>query len=724
MADVQHIVEEIVQVRDEASAKLSSIGNEGAKASKQITDGSKTASAGLANTAKEAEASKKQLIEVGPAGSKALGIVGASASSAAAGIGAATAAASGFETAMIGVGASVASAFASGGPVGAGVALLSAGIGVLIGQSIKADESFEQLKGTITSAMQSAKTEASAAANELERLVAIRRSMEGGGDGASAGREVAQKQALVKLEKELRDLQLTRNQAAYAYANAQSEAVRKAREVLATAQAFGRPIEGAGEAMEALSDSSASLESRFRLALDVMQKLGQDTGSYREKIEALGKANVTIAEKEQAIADAKRVAQEQARIAYLEEQRVREQNVTKLKQELELLNAADDRTRKRIENERALVGLSTEEVALLAQIQKLKQDASDDAATRAERDRLEALRDQFDLRVEALTLNSEQLRQANELREIERVRKELGDEEAERLVAALEIQRTRIKEEEAARKAEEAAAREKAKFEAEQARTQAIQKQTLESITVELGRIKAELKGGEEGLKQYNNELERRSLLEKGISSELIDQLQAGREALEIAREQRAEAEKEADAKKKGADATKDAQKASGGATKKYGKVFGATFDGGLGSDLFASTFTRKEGPSSPWAKKPKDDGGGGGESPAIKEANEAVAVGEEIAKIGEEATAAAAAVTKELERTQEFVRAMGKELTNVEKGADRLREAMKESVDHLAQIVADGFQRTNSMISDIKARLTSLERQVANSGAGGVAGR
>ncbi len=138
MPDSKHTLEIVTKTKDLASKDLKRMGVEGQKAGKKI-------SVGLGKADDAARKSKRSFIEAGAAGGKAAGIAGAGFSAAAAGIAAANANAENFETSMISVGASVATAFATGGPIGAGIALVSVGIGALISDMNAAEKEAEEL---------------------------------------------------------------------------------------------------------------------------------------------------------------------------------------------------------------------------------------------------------------------------------------------------------------------------------------------------------------------------------------------------------------------------------------------------------------------------------------------------------------------------------------------------------------------------------------------------
>ena len=138
MPDSQHTLEIVTKTKDLASKPLANIGKAGQKVGKQTA-------AGLNKATQAAKLNKRSLLDAGAAGSKAAGIAGAGFSSLAAGISAANATAENFEASMVSVGASVATAFATGGPLGAGIALVSVGIGALISELNSAEREAEEM---------------------------------------------------------------------------------------------------------------------------------------------------------------------------------------------------------------------------------------------------------------------------------------------------------------------------------------------------------------------------------------------------------------------------------------------------------------------------------------------------------------------------------------------------------------------------------------------------
>lgn len=124
MAESKHTLEIVTRTKDLASKDLARIGAEGQKAGNRVS---------------------KSLLDAGQSGKKAASIAGAGFSALAAGIGAANASSDNLGTSLISVGASVASAFATGGPAGAGLALFGVGVGVLVGELTKAEKEAEAL---------------------------------------------------------------------------------------------------------------------------------------------------------------------------------------------------------------------------------------------------------------------------------------------------------------------------------------------------------------------------------------------------------------------------------------------------------------------------------------------------------------------------------------------------------------------------------------------------
>ena len=131
MADAKQTLAIRTTLKDEASAKLKTMGVTGEKSGKRIEQSMKGVEV-------QSKATGKSMLEAGQAGSKGAGIAGAGFASLAAGMSAGTATAENMEAAMVSVGASVGAAFAAGGPVGAGLALAATGLGILIGKSKEA----------------------------------------------------------------------------------------------------------------------------------------------------------------------------------------------------------------------------------------------------------------------------------------------------------------------------------------------------------------------------------------------------------------------------------------------------------------------------------------------------------------------------------------------------------------------------------------------------------
>lgn len=102
--------------------------------------------------------------------SKAASIGGAGFSSLSAGISAAQASGESFESAMVSVGSSVAAAFAAGGPLGAGLALVSVGFGTLLGGINQSEKAAKEAAKTFEASFKKAEEGAKRARDELAKL--------------------------------------------------------------------------------------------------------------------------------------------------------------------------------------------------------------------------------------------------------------------------------------------------------------------------------------------------------------------------------------------------------------------------------------------------------------------------------------------------------------------------------------------------------------------------
>jgi hypothetical protein len=769
MADTEHTLAIITEVQDRASQELDKIGQKGSEAGEKaersldeaakaadrlgkeamesgnqaaagmekISQSAKKAAADVDKVSQEAEENKLALTELGPAGGKAMGIVGAAAGSAGAGIGAATAAASGMEAAFIGMGASLVGAFASGGPVGLAVAGLTTSIGFLIGSAVKLDEEFQAFSDNVKADLEAVTAETKGLIDEVERLINIRRALELGRDPTAADLELSRAQELRAMEERRMKIQVERNKAASIALNLARDEVSNLRQLVAGGDEFALTQEKAAEAIETFNDRTLSAQTRVVALANAYELAGE---SFNEDalaaLDTLGAAEGRLASALEGIEQKRRAFREEDRARELEAEAALQERLRALQDQIDLLEAADEVEALRLQRAIEMRGLTEEEKRLKQDIFDLTDRSAEISANEAERERLSLIAEQFDQRVAMLQMTTEEKQALAELEEIDRVRVDLGHEAAQILEEAL-ARAKEIREEEAASAKERAdalAAEKRARD--EQKRAAETRLRTTQDVRAEQHRLRLEIEGGVEAIKEYNREQERAKLLAAGVSAEEIeklfalrDQLEAKKELEEFERKIREEAEKAAEAEKQKAAAAKDSAASAGAEARargggresdarkarRQGRLFGVTFGGGLGTDILREAARAAQ--DAPVTQGEQAKRARATVKPAVQEA------AEEAQAAGEAGTESASALAEKLTEAADVLATLKDIFGKSDEAGEKHKEAVESNVDKMAQIVADSTVATNAKIAALEQIVKNLERIVeqanASSGVG-----
>lgn len=721
----------MVVVRDQASAKLDQIGAKGTAASKKVQDGFKKVTKEQQKTSSAADQAKKSLTEVGSRGAKAMSIVGAGASSVTAALSAAQASSENSEAAFISLAASGATAFATGGPLGLAIAGVSAAIGFIVGSSKEAEEQFNALRDSTTAAMNAARDSARSAADEVERLVAARRAAEGGGDGSRAAEAVTRAQQLRDLNKELRELSRGRARAEGVLLSRAREGSRELLNRVALGKRYNVDLGDAVEAMAVFSDKSKTAHERARAISTALGLSGAETKELNQAFNVYFDSVKALNSKNEEIAARKKVFDEQDKAIQQELDRVLQEKIQVLQTELAIAREKDPLKRAELQFERDLVGLTKEEADLKRQIKAEADSDAGQAKLDAENRVFEILQQQHNARIEQLTLSTDQLQTLREQREVDEARKKLGDEAAERLEIALKANREQSKEKLEALKEEQKLRQETLRLQQEEKRLQETRQRATENVRLEIARIKAEIEGGVEALKEFNDEQERIELRAQGISEAEIIRLQTMRDQLEVIREQRAEqealaneAEREASGRERSRTASRNNLPGGSGLKgnqSRFGKVFGVSFGGGLASDLFARDVQAAQTSSDTFKRPPPkaaaQSQGAAGPGDIGNAANE-------VADAGDKAADHAKKIAEFMKKAEQAMKKIERGLEQDEKAAERLRQGVTEANQTLTQLVADNATRTSAMLNSLQQQLDALRRQLeAAQAAAGVLG-
>ena len=451
-------------------------------------------------TAQGGKKAGRSLLEAGKAGGKAASILGTGFSAVTAGISAASASAENFETAVVGVGASIASGFAAGGLVGGAVAALSAGIGFLTRDTDEWGEAAERAASKAATAFDAAASRTDAMQSGIEGLKFDIRKMQAEVDGVEF-----------------------------------DEPFERAKDA----------IEGTHVALEANAKAIRQQESAAGPAIAKLKKI-------REEMEALKKAEAFTAVTPGG-------ALISGRISQLEKQEAAAEKIVQAETSvLAILREEREETLKILGLSRERLGLMEQAKAA----SKGAEPGPDNAAVEAARvlatvdeQRAEAIQKQTDLLRIRGELQGAEKADASIILEIERARQEGRENTVHALEEQLDIIREQRKEQEAEREAEAKDRAEKAKALAEEQRAKAENERRADGNR----RLREEIE-----LLRAANDYERERIRIKQESQRLIEQGLDATLVQERAQEKLADlAEREAKAKERAADSAERATQAT-----------------------------------------------------------------------------------------------------------------------------------------------------------------
>lgn len=339
----KHTLQIDVAAKDYASRTMDKVGNAGVKAQKDIGKAA-------ANTGKIVDAQVKQTTALTEQLSKAASAMGASLGAAAAGMAVANA---NFEDtqqtvgAMAAAAAGVGSAFAAGGPIGGGIALLATGAGLLVNHLQAAEREAEALKEAIK-----------ATGEEFQRLADSGKAIAGG----LRERLRLQKEAvyLAELYEGASERQIANLMETNSLIRQQEAHMRQLEDAFEEAIANDTATEAMARELEAAERDYARIVHH---AQALNQQLAQAASEFRmdERTAALNaEEEKYLAAQREEIANAERLADIAEERYYAEEARI--EGVVKMEERrLELLRATDPLERLRVQHAHQLADASEDE---------------------------------------------------------------------------------------------------------------------------------------------------------------------------------------------------------------------------------------------------------------------------------------------------------------------------------------------------------------------------